>query len=205
MCSYCYTNHYVYSVSQVFIRWNVYLFLTLSASFSHLVSLWDHVSTVPDRYRSGPENVADRPSVSIATIWAGPICVSDRSWAAPLLKVIRIVSDRFLGRCDSSGNTVFASVAVICTKTSKMADKVAVLTTLKTLENVSASLAGLNVVISTFFITDPVRNLHGGNKSDPLRYELCFHCTRSLFAPARKAIWYSGNMVWMLAHCVMCN
>ena len=54
-----------------------------------------YFSIMPDRYGSVPIFISDRPSVFIGTIFFGMIFVMERGWNAPILKVIRGVSDSY--------------------------------------------------------------------------------------------------------------
>ena len=51
---------------------------------------------MPDRYGSVPIFISGRPSVSIVTHFFGMIFVTERGWNAPILKVIRGVSEAYL-------------------------------------------------------------------------------------------------------------
>ena len=55
-----------------------------------------YVSIIPDRYRSVSVFISDRPSVSIGTEFFGMIFITERGWNAPILKVIRGLSDSYI-------------------------------------------------------------------------------------------------------------
>ena len=54
-----------------------------------------YVSIIPDRYGSVPFSISDRPSVSIGTYFFRHDFRNGEGWNAPILKVIRGVSDSY--------------------------------------------------------------------------------------------------------------
>ena len=75
------------------------------AKASRTSGILGYVHTVPDSERSVAESVPDRASVHTRNAAFEAVSAPEQYCSAPLLKVERSVSDRFLKRSESSLNT----------------------------------------------------------------------------------------------------